>query len=111
MSQPPIVSEVAWLRERIEREHEAASFALTGPAIGTAQHWFISRRMERIGGYQARLSTLVGEQASMEIVIQVMESSPPQQNEEARMRNQSQQQNLAEACTEVLQRFSWEGRQ
>lgn len=102
------VSEVAQIREQIEREHEAACFALTGPAIGTAQHWFISRRMKRIGDYQTRLSALVGEQASMEIVIQVMESSPPQQKEaaHAQTHNQYQQQNITEACTEVLQRLS-----
>ena len=81
---PDSQSEVARLRERIAREHEAACFALTGPAIGTAQHWFITRRMERIDGYQARLSRLVGEQKSMEMVMQVFESSPPQRKEGTR---------------------------
>ena len=75
-------SEIARLRERITSEHQAASWALTAPAIGIAQHWFISRRMERIDGYQARLSTLVGEQESMEMVMQIFDSSPPQRKEE-----------------------------
>lgn len=75
-------SEVARLREQIVREHQAASWALTGPAIGTAQHWFISRRMARIDGYQARLSTLIGERKSMEIVMQVFENSPSQRGKE-----------------------------
>lgn len=79
---PNNLSEVARLRERITREHEAASWALTGPAIGTAQHWFIARRMERIGNYQERLSTLVGEQTSLDMVIAVMEKSPPQRKKE-----------------------------
>ncbi len=70
------------MREQIAREHQAASWALTGPALGAAQHWFISRRMARIDGYQARLSTLIGEQKSMEIITQVFESSPPQRRKE-----------------------------
>ena len=73
-------SEVARLRERIDCEHKAASWALTGPAIGTAQHWFISRRMEHIGAYQERLATLVGEQASLALVMEILESSPTQQS-------------------------------
>lgn len=80
--QPGHLSEVARLREQISREHEAACWALTGPAIGTAQHWFIARRMERIGNYQERLSTLVGEQTSIAMVMAVMENSPPQRREE-----------------------------
>lgn len=71
-------SEVARLREQIAREHEAMCFAQTGLAIGAAKHRFISRRMERIGVYQERLSALVGEQASMEVLIEIMEQSPEQ---------------------------------
>jgi hypothetical protein len=74
-------SEVARLRERIDCEQRAASWALTGQAIGTARHWFISRRMERIGAYQEQLAALVGEQASLAIVIDILESSPPQKRE------------------------------
>lgn len=73
-----MVSEVARLREQIAREHEAACWALTGLAVGTAQHWFISRRMEHIGTHQQRLSELIGEQASMALVVAVLEESPPQ---------------------------------
>lgn len=75
-------SEVARLREQIAREHEAACFALTSPALGTAQHWFISRRMERIGACQERLANLVGEPASMAIVTDALESSLAQKMEE-----------------------------
>ena len=71
-------SEVARLRAQIAREHEAASWALTGLAQGTAQHWFITRRMERIGEHQQRLSALIGEQASIALIAAVMEKSPPQ---------------------------------
>jgi hypothetical protein len=79
-------SEVAHLYERITCEQQAASWALTGLAMGTAQHWFISRRMERIGAYQEQLATLVGEQASMAIVIEIMENSPDQKREQAPQR-------------------------
>ena len=75
-------SEVAHLREQIDREHLAARWALTGPAIGTAQHWFINRRMERIGGYQEQLATLIGEQASLALVLEIMENSPAQKREQ-----------------------------
>jgi hypothetical protein len=75
------VSEVARLRARITLEHEAACYALTSTALGTAKHWFITRRMERIGACQEQLASLVGEQASMAIVIEVLESSPQQPRE------------------------------
>ena len=74
-------SEVARLYEQIDCEQKAASWALTGLAIGTAQHWFISRRMERIGVYQEQLAALVGEQASLALVIDILESSPAQKRE------------------------------
>jgi hypothetical protein len=74
------VSEIARLRERIAREHEAACWALNGPALGTAQHWFITRRMERIGACQEQLATLVGEQASLALVTAILESSPAQKS-------------------------------
>jgi hypothetical protein len=69
-------SEVARLKERISRECQSANWALTGLADGTAKHRFISRRYDQIGMYQERLAALVGEHASMQIVIQVIESSP-----------------------------------
>ncbi len=78
---PGTTSEVVRLREQITREHQAASWALTGPAIGTAQHWFITRRMERIDGYRERLSTLIGEKASIAIVATILEDSPPPRKE------------------------------
>jgi hypothetical protein len=78
LHQPGTISEIARLREQIIREHEAASWALTGLSVGTAKHWFISRRMDRIGTHQQRLSTLIGEKASLALVLAVMEDSPPQ---------------------------------
>jgi hypothetical protein len=84
----PNQSEVARLRERIECEQKAATWALTGPAIGTAQHWFISRRMERIGGYQEQLALLIGEQASLALIIEILENSPAQKREQDRHERQ-----------------------
>ena len=79
--QPNTRSEIARLREQIAREHEAACWARTGLAVGTAQHWFITRRMERIGEHQQQLSTLVGEQESIAFVAYLMEKSPSQRRE------------------------------
>jgi hypothetical protein len=70
-------SEVARLREQIAQEHQAAEWALTGLANGTAKHRFITRRMERIGDHQQRLASLIGEKESMQIVCGIFESDPP----------------------------------
>jgi hypothetical protein len=69
-------SEVARLREQIAQEHQAAEWAVTGLASGTAKHLFITRRMERIGDHQQRLASLIGEQASMQIVCSIFEGDP-----------------------------------
>lgn len=70
-------SEVASLRARIEAEHRAACWALTGLAEGNAKHHFITRRYDRIGSYQEQLARLIGEQASMGIVLEVLEGAEP----------------------------------
>ena len=83
MSQPHnSISEIAHLREQIAREHEAACWASAGLTVGTAKHWFITRRMEHIGAHQQRLSDLIGEQQSMAVVVQVMETSPAQHRQQ-----------------------------
>lgn len=71
-------SEVARLRERVAREYEAASWAQLGLAVGTAKHRFITRRYERIGFCQEQLATMIGEQASLALVLEVIEGSPLQ---------------------------------
>jgi hypothetical protein len=78
MEQKTNHSEVARLREQIEREHEAACWALTGLTSGNAQHRFINRRMQRIDAHHQHLAALVGEQESIQIVNQVFEQSPHQ---------------------------------
>ena len=69
-------SEVALLRERIEQEHKAACFAMGAPQLGAAKHKFITRRMERIDAQRERLAELVGEDASIAFVMEVMEQTP-----------------------------------
>jgi hypothetical protein len=69
-------SEVARLRERIAREHEAACWALNGLAAGNLQHRFINRRMQRIDACHEHLARLIGEQASIHFMSQVFEKSP-----------------------------------
>ncbi len=72
-------SEVAHLREQIAQEHQAAGWAVTGLASGASKHLFITRRMERIGDHQQHLASLIGEQASMQMVCSIFEgdSLPP----------------------------------
>lgn len=72
------VSAIATIRERIEREHRAACYALTGLAEGTPKHWFINRRMQQIERHREALARLIGEQASIALINEVFEQSPPQ---------------------------------
>ena len=80
---PQNYSEIARLREQIAREYEAASWARQGLAVGTAQHRFITRRYERIGLCQEQLAIMLGEQSSMAMVIEILESSPVSKTEKA----------------------------
>ncbi len=56
-------SEVARLMHQIQMEHEAAQRALYGLAQGTAQHEFITARMENIGRCGEQLKHVVGDAA------------------------------------------------
>ena len=53
-------SEVVRLLAQISQEYEAAQQGLSGLALGISQHWFITRRMERIGEIHSQLHDLVG---------------------------------------------------
>jgi hypothetical protein len=66
------VDTVTALRRQIEEEYEAAHKGLHDFAL-TARHDAIQNRLERIGGYQERLITMVGEQTAMEIVADIAE--------------------------------------
>ena len=71
-------NEIAYLRERIECEHAASVWALTGLATGNAQHTFITARLRRMDGYYERLSSLVGEDAATEVLCEVFDRTPEQ---------------------------------
>lgn len=54
-------SEIARIRQQIELEQQAAWLGLYGLAQGTAQHTFITAKMERIWDLRETLVPLVGE--------------------------------------------------
>ncbi len=56
-------SEVARLLSQISAEYEAAQCGLSGLAYGTAQHEFITARMETMGQIHTQLQTIVGDAA------------------------------------------------
>lgn len=67
------ISEVARLRARIEREHAASVWALSGLAAGNARHDFINARLERMERSHERLSELIGEEQATAILCEVFE--------------------------------------
>jgi len=75
VNRPESSSEVARLRERIQLEYEAAQRGLSGIAQGTAQHAFITRRLENMAEHHRELEQLVGEQEATSILKEVLEQS------------------------------------
>lgn len=69
-------SEVALLMQRVREEFEAGQRALHGLSLGTAQHKFITERMENIGKFHEDLQALVGDEAAMPLLAQVLEQLP-----------------------------------
>ncbi len=68
MSDHNCKSEIARLLRQIELEYQAAQRALTGPALGAAQHAFITARNENIARYHEQLVAQVGEQSAIALV-------------------------------------------
>jgi hypothetical protein len=66
-------SEVAQLMQQIAAEYTAAQAGMSGLALGTAQHKFITARMENIGRCQEQLSALVGKEQAVKIVVEAIE--------------------------------------
>jgi hypothetical protein len=66
-------SEVALLRQRIHLEYEAAQRGLSGIAQGTAQHAFITKRLENMAIHHSELKHLVGEHEAISILVEVFE--------------------------------------
>lgn len=71
-------SEVARLRARIEQEHAASVWALTGLASGALRHNFIQRRLEHMGVAQQSLARLIGEEQATALLCEVFERTPEQ---------------------------------
>jgi len=61
-------SEVALLRQRIEREIEAMQQGLSGLALGVARHQFIQVRMGHVGEIHDQLAAHVGAQEATQFV-------------------------------------------
>lgn len=68
-------SEVARLLSQISAEYEAAQRGLTGLTYGTAQHKFITARMEQMGQLHTQLQSLVGDQA-IAMISEQLDSLP-----------------------------------
>ena len=70
-------SEVARLLHQIDLEYQAAQQGLTGVSAGTAQHAFITAKMENIGVYREQLATYVGEVQATQLVCELAEQHIP----------------------------------
>lgn len=68
-------SEVARLMRQIEAEYVAAERGLHGLALGTAQHEFITQRMENMEGCRKQLAVLVGDQHATELTAQAIDQA------------------------------------
>jgi hypothetical protein len=66
-------SEIRRLVEEIDLQYQAAQYALSGKAVGIAQHAFITARMENIERAREQLIDLVGnEEEANKLVIERM---------------------------------------
>lgn len=67
-------SDVQRLLRTIDLEYQAAQLGLTGVALGTSLHQFISARMERIGMCRDELAELIGdEEEATKLIIRQMD--------------------------------------
>ena len=75
MNGSALSSEVAQLRQRIHLEYEAAQRGLSGAAQGTAQHAFITKRLENMADHHRALQQLVGGHEATRILVEVLEDA------------------------------------
>ena len=68
-------SEVVRIRQKIILEYEAAQCSLSGLVYGTAQHIFITARMENISQYHQELATVVGSEQAIKLVAETLEDA------------------------------------
>ena len=66
-------SEVARIKAQIAAEQESAQRAMRSFAYGSAQHRFITKRMERIGGLHDALKEIVGKDEADKTLIDGLE--------------------------------------
>jgi hypothetical protein len=64
-------SEVRQLLQQIEDEYNAGKYGLSGLSQGTAQHQFITKRVENMQRCQEQLIALVGIEKANEMVSEV----------------------------------------
>lgn len=69
----PQRSEVACILAQIQAEYESGKQGLTGFASGSANHVFITARMERIEHLHHHLQGLVGEPDAVVLLAQTLE--------------------------------------
>jgi hypothetical protein len=67
-------SEVARLMQHIAQEYRAAQAGLSGLASGTAQHAFITARMEQMERYHEQVSALVGSEQAARLLAETLEN-------------------------------------
>ncbi len=67
-------SELARLLQQIDMQNEAAYLSLHGLASGTSQHAIITAKMERWGLIQEKLTPIIGLEAAIKTVTEIMES-------------------------------------
>ena len=66
-------SEVARLMQQIAAEYMAAQAGLSGLASGTAQHAFITARLENMGRCHEQVSTLLGSEQAARLLAETLE--------------------------------------
>lgn len=67
-------SEIARLLQQIDLEYSAARNALVGLALGTAQHEFITARMERLTLCHEQLAEYVGSHEASRLLVERLAS-------------------------------------
>jgi hypothetical protein len=69
-------SEVARLLAQICEEYEAAERGLSGLALGTSKHEFVTKKMENMGKLQLQLGELVGDMPSIALIAEHLGALP-----------------------------------
>ncbi len=69
-------SEVRRLLALIQAEYQSAQQGLSGLALGTSQHSFITQRMENMGRYHKELQNIVGEMPAIAMIAEQLNAVP-----------------------------------